>query len=339
MESLGAKPHNSVMQERRIGVEFEFSAVEMEFCIETITQLFGGKVQRKHSLETVIADTEFGEFRVELDAVMMKDLAAYLEKDIPDQQLAESAEEGKSLTKHLSEMAGSLAGQVVPIEIVTPPIPESQIMRIDELRGALQAHHAEGTKSSFLNAFGLHLNPEVKSMQVEGITATLKAFLVLYPWLKEVRNIDLSRRVLSYIDPFPKDYLQRVLPAQYQPDLPTLMTDYLRDNPTRNRALDMLPLFAYLDESLPRRLDKKTREMVKSRPTYHYRLPNCDMDNPDWRVQTEWEYWLKVEALAENPDKLQRMADEYRRFLDNPLHGFVNDYVEYVRAQMTEGGA
>ena len=38
-----------------------------------------------------------------------------------------------------------------------------------------------------------------------------------------------------------------MLDAGYGPDLGALIDDYLAANPTRNRALDLLPLFAELD--------------------------------------------------------------------------------------------
>ncbi|OBX33760.1 putative amidoligase enzyme [Halomonas elongata] len=42
-----------------------------------------------------------------------------------------------------------------------------------------------------------------------------------------------------------------MLDPDYQPDLRTLIDDYLEYNPTRNRELDLLPLFAYLDPEHP----------------------------------------------------------------------------------------
>lgn len=38
--------------------------------------------------------------------------------------------------------------------------------------------------------------------------------------------------------------------------------------------------------------------LVKARPAYHYRLPNCLIDEPDWRLAREWNTWVAVERLA-----------------------------------------
>jgi hypothetical protein len=48
--------------------------------------------------------------------------------------------------------------------------------------------------------------------------------------------------------PLPDGLRAQGHPARLRPDLDTLIDDYLEYNPTRNRALDFLPLFLHLDE-------------------------------------------------------------------------------------------
>ena len=95
------------------------------------------------------------------------------------------------------------------------------------------------------------------------------------------------------------------------PSLEELIDDYLEFNPTRNRSLDMLPLFQYLDKE---RIDAVIDdERVKPRPTFHYRLPNCDIDDPGWNLDNSLDTWLQVEQLAFDK-KLSEIATEYPRY-------------------------
>ena len=71
----------------------------------------------------------------------------------------------------------------------------------------------------------------------------------LFDWLRSRCHPDLSRRISPYIEPYPLDYARLILQPDYAPDSGRLIDDYLRHNPTRNRALDMLPVFAHLDEA------------------------------------------------------------------------------------------
>jgi hypothetical protein len=79
-------------------------------------------------------------------------------------------------------------------------------------------------------------------------------------------DINLTRRITSYIDPFPIEYVRKVIAPAYRPDLGTLIDDYLEHNPTRNRALDLLPLFLHLDEERVRAITDDP--LIKPRPTF-----------------------------------------------------------------------
>src|SRR6185312_17067732 len=109
----------------------------------------------------------------------------------------------------------------------------------------------------------------------------------VYDWLYIESEIPLARKLAPFIHSFPDDYIELVLDPAYHPDLETFMTDYLINNPTRNRPLDLLPLFAWIDAekvfSFP-----VEKDLVKSRPTFHYRLPNSEVDDPDWSVASDW---------------------------------------------------
>ncbi len=55
---------------------------------------------------------------------------------------------------------------------------------------------------------------------------------------------------------------------------------------------------------------------IKSRPALHYRLANCDIDLPGWGIITAWRHWLEVEHLAQDRERLAKVAAAYLEHLD-----------------------
>lgn len=218
---------------------------------------------------------------------------------------------------YCSGKIGELAGLIVPLEIVTPPLTIEQFSHLETLREELHKHQAEGTKASLTNAFGMHINPDITSSDMNDIKEVLRAFLILYPWLKSVMKVDLSRRILPFIDPFPNDYIKLIMPTHYAPTYDKFVNDYLIYSPTRNRALDLLPLFAYSNPELLDGLSKTIRNQIKPRPALHYRLPNYEVDNSSWTIARDWNYWVEVEILAADQERLDLMAKDYLSALDN----------------------
>ena len=114
------------------------------------------------------------------------------------------------------------------------------------------------------------------------------------------------RRALPFADPFPRTYVRKVVDPNYQPALPQLVDDYLEANPTRNRELDLLPLFTHL---APERVRAKVADaLIKARPTYHYRLPDTRLSDPAWSLIVEWNRWVEVEHLAADAAALRRLG-------------------------------
>ena len=141
-------------------------------------------------------------------------------------------------------------------------------------------------------------------------------------------DVDFSRRLTSYVDPFGKDYVRKVLKPSYQPTIDQLIDDYLEFNPTRNRALDMLPLFAHIDE--PRLRAKIDDDRVKARPTLHYRLPNSLIDDPQWGLIHPYRDWLQVDNLAMDKARLEKVCQAYRNYLDNPTANLFTNWSHSV---------
>ena len=103
-----------------------------------------------------------------------------------------------------------------------------------------------------------------------------------------------------------------------------LIDDYLTHNPTRNRALDMLPLFRHIDEQ--RVINVVDDDRIKARPTFHYRLPNCQIDEPDWGLIRAWRDWLQVEALAADATRLDAVMQAWRKHSSGITGGLFEDW-------------
>lgn len=310
---------------RTLGVEIEFSGLTIDQIADVIIQVSGGEYKKNGKYEAEVSGGKFepyGPFKIELDASLLKSgkLREYLSRIGMDKK-----ENIDSVEDFLSEAAM----EVVPMEIVSPPIPLSELSLIDDIREALRLNAAEGTKDTFFNAFGLHLNPSLPSLEPEEIKDFLQAFVIMYDWLIEKLEIDTARRLTPYIDPFPKEYVLHILQGDYHPNITSLIDDYLKFNPTRNRPLDMLPLFTYIDEE--RVLNVVDDGLTSSRPTFHYRLPNCDISNPDWSVTKEWNYWAMVEKVAFDKTRLNKLRVEFLDWKNNPSEKIINKLSEKIK--------
>ena len=289
--------------ERRVGVEIEFAGISVEAANAIVVDLFGGTAHCKNRFEATVTGTTFGDFRIEVDA-----------KAVCDQTL--TAPFGRLFSDRaqdtLDAAVESIAGLWIPSEIVTPPIPISRLPEMEKLRIALAEEHALGTHASLLYGFAFQLNPEVPSTEAASLRAHIQSFLVLYDWLAEVAQIDLVRRLGPFITPFPEEYRQLLLQEDYAPDLDQLIADYLVASPTRCRPLDMLPVFATLrPEQVLAAVGPKMK--VNARPTFHYRLPNSLVDEPDWSFATEWNRWCEVERLAADPVRLGELSRSLKK--------------------------
>lgn len=285
---------------RRVGVELEMAGIRPHQVAEELVDAVGGHIEVDSAFVTRICDTSLGDFRVELDADLLK--SRQYQKLLADFGI--DIGEGDE-REQIESLISRVAGLIVPLELVGPPVPWTELATLDGIRERLHHAGARGTHSSPLYAFGMQLNIEAASLEADYLLSVIRAFLLSYEGLIEAERVDLSRRITPYVQPFPEEYLAHVLQADYAPDQDRLIADYLRLTPTRNRPLDLLPLFAYLDEKRVMSSPVETR-LVKARPTFHYRLPNCLIDDPAWSLATVWNRWIEVERLADDPERLER---------------------------------
>jgi len=286
---------------RSVGIEVEFAAVTARDAARIVQQMFGGSLVTEDPHRHHIQGSEIGDFTCELDT----------------QHAHRPYNKTGNMSGFQAEMRklfGDISSLVMPCEIICPPVPFTDIARIDALVAKLTSVGAVGTRASPFYAFGAQLNPEIVRPDAGDITATLKAYILLSPWLRAVMGLDLTRRAMAFADPFPAVYIARLLAPDYWPDQAGLIGDYLDANLTRNRELDMLPLFAHLDPALVRaRLDDPR---IKPRPTYHYRLPDANIGEAGWSLCLEWNRWVIVDRLAADRTLLAAMAEDYLRHAD-----------------------
>ncbi|WP_431190019.1 amidoligase family protein [Desulfurivibrio dismutans] len=308
---------------RQVGIEIEMAGVDLATMAHAVHAEFGGRVEYLNPFLSRVCVPEFDDFVIELDARVLQD-RRYREH-LRTLGIELDDEDRETLERWLAEAAGIL----VPHEIVAPPLPLSALPRLDRVRAALQQQGARGTQSSLLYAFGLQINIEVHSLTAEWLTAILKAFVLLNEALVKAGNIDLARQLSPYIRPFPGSYIRRILQPAYQPAMAQLIDDYLEYNPTRNRPLDMLPLFAEIDRERVWAAPVE-HELIKPRPALHYRLPNCEIDDPAWSLAQPFNGWAEVEYLAANPQQLQDAATEYLQRPAQALGQFTDEWAERI---------
>lgn len=303
-------------EERRVGVEIELSGLSYDKLVKLTGKLLSGEA---HEASRYVAEleTELGTFTIELDSDPIKDL------DLQDDRLPESVRE---LGGQAMDVIDAAAEKIVPLEIVSPPLPFSLLERIETLCDELRKAGALGSREAIYYAFGLQLNPELPDLEAPTLVRYLQAFAVLYEWLKARHQIDFSRKVTSYIEPWSSTYTDMLVTDDYAPDLEQLMRDYLTYNPTRNKALDLLPLFAHLDSRLLGEFVEDER--IKSRPTLHYRLPDCDIDNPRWHFSTVWNDWVVLEKLANSAGELAELREAFRNSRKLSLRNLTQSWPE-----------
>jgi len=318
-------PHqnNSDGQERQTGYEFEFTGISMEDAAGLIQNLYGGSFKKDSTYIFRIIESSLGAFKLELDAQLLRDkkYEKFLKKigiNLSDFKKKSSIEDS------LKEIASS----VVPFEIITPPIPLSKMPELNSLVHSLRERKVKGTGSSFLYAFGLHINPEAPDLSAESILRHLQAYVLLDGWIRKDAKINISRRLTPFINEYDENYIYHILQADYRPDLDRLIRDYFEYGNSRNRPLDLLPLFMFLDEKLTASLIEE--ELTSSRPTYHYRLPNCSIEDEEWTLAEEWNRWVLVEQLANDVKSLDQYSRAWLKMKRDTLIGFDQKWVKLM---------
>jgi hypothetical protein len=276
---------------RRAGVEVEFLGPNARAAAAALARDLGGTIEFEDPHAFSILGTRLGDLAVEMD---LRHVHSARHPDLSFR-----------LGPRGSALLGSLASPLIPRELVTAPIPFDLLPGVDDALASLRSVGARGSGALFLASLGLHFNIDPPSLDPITLMAFLKAFLVLSDALRR-RTARGSPRLLFALPPdYPQAYKERVLAPDYWPSLPDLTADYLAANPTRKRALDLLPVLAYLREEQVR--SALPKEKIGRRPAFHYRLPHAHLSEPGWSILPDWSGWLAVEQVAaEVMDSLAR---------------------------------
>lgn len=299
--------HKADGELRRVGFELEFTGLTLDEASEAVQQALQGSVSSATAAAHRIAVAQLGSFRVEVDWNYLKKLA----EEHPDYH-------------HELTLLSDTASLIVPVEVVCPPLAITRLNLLDSLVVELRKAGAQGTDNSLFAAYGVHVNAEIPEVTAPVIDAYLKAFCLLQWWLVKAHKVNLTRRITPYVDLYPDRYLKQVLSTR-EPTVDQLIDDYLHYNPTRNRALDLLPLFAHIDAARVAATVDDPR--IRARPTFHYRLPDCLIDRPDWHLARTWNLWCVLEELASRPDDLDDLG---RHFLEAWRPAFGVDEADWI---------
>lgn len=302
------QPHNSRGTPRSTGVEIEFANLTESQTAAIVQSLWGGTIDARSEHDITVTDGIFGDVQIELD-IFLRDQAG-------------------------SVVANKLLGwsrAVIPVEIVTAPLAPDDIAQCDILIDALVRAGAKGSQEGILFGFGVHLNPEVTAETADAILPTLRAYALIEDWLRAIDPVDPSRRLLPFVDPWPRKLVDVLADHSADWTLADLTRSYLDLSPTRNRGLDLLPLLTHLHPDL---VAEALPDAPKSgRPTFHYRLPEARLGDAGWSVAYEWNRWVLVERIAADAgllDDLTRAWHEHRTPLANSRGGWAAIVSEHL---------
>lgn len=288
---------------RHYGLELEFTGLDLKTVAELVVHHFGGEISKRSAYIIDVKNTAWGDFRLECDSSFLKSrgYADWL------------SNVGVDLTKDEQERLDvAIAGKsdiLVPNELVTPPLPQKALPDfynfVDHWK---QIYRNLVPIDLSLAPLGLHINIETHSLESDWLLSVLRSFCLRYKSLKKEIAVDIKRSVAPYIASFPKGYTEWINREDYTPTMEVLIKDYFKWNPTRNRALDMAPLFGHINWELLEKVEGLELHLVKPRPAFHYRLPNCHLHSPDWSVEQEVNRWLELEDFAKTLSKNKKLG-------------------------------
>lgn len=290
-------PHDASGAVRRIGVEVEFSGLTEAETANTIAAFLGGAPVRKGHNYFLVEGSEIGDLEVYLDTAFRQ-----------------------ANPSGLRAISLDLSRDVVPVEIVTQPLDLAGIGRLDEVVRRLRDAGAEGSHAGIFLGYGVHFNVAVPSLDTPGLLPIMRAYALLEDWLRVAGMMDGTRRLMPFADPYPGGYVRRLFACPLDAGVERLIGIYLEETPTRNRGLDMLPVFRQIDEAAVIAAVSGA-ESVSARPTFHYRLPDSRVDEPDWSIAYEWNRWVLIERIANDAGLTSRMIDAWLKHHSVPRLG------------------
>ncbi|WP_299046413.1 amidoligase family protein [uncultured Tateyamaria sp.] len=281
-------PHRPDGTDRRVGVEIEFAGLTEDATATLVRDALGGDIHRDATHDLHVSGTELGKVKIVLDTALRR--------------LGDAG----PVDKVLDALRG-----LIPVEIVTDPLTRDQLVQLDAFRDTLRRHGAVGTTDGVLLGFGVHLNVAITDTQDPFTWDTVLAFALIQGWLRRQMPIDDTRRLMPFVAPWPDAFvteLARIGPAS---TLDAVRDLYAQHCNSRNHALDLLPIFRHADaEGFDRLFPNQSN--TTGRPAFHFRLPDCRIDDAAWSLDLEWQRWRLVERLAADADTLSALTHKRR---------------------------
>lgn len=296
------RPRTADGAPRLVGIEIEFMRLGAGRAAHALAAGLGGHVAGEDAHAFRVLGTEFGDLAVELDLrhAHPQRHRHMLPLPLPFR-----------LGRRGAALLGHMLGAAVPCELITRPLPPDRLPDLARAVGILRRAGAGGPRLPLAGAPGLHFNVDVPRPDATTLTASLKAFLLLDPWLRRACAARPGRPA-SLPPRYPEDYVRRIVEPGYGPPLPRFTDDYLAANPTRDRGLDLLPVLLHLDEARVRA--RLPNEKIGGRPAFHYRLPQAHVGEEEWTMAPDWNRWVAVERLAGDDSGLAELGRAYLGF-------------------------
>ena len=166
-------PRSARSDTRKVGVEIEFAGISARRAAVALASELGGSVVEEDPHAFLVRGTRLGNLAVELD----------LRHTHPQRSTATRLRLGPRSAAWL----GSVLRHVVPTELVFAPLPAFRLAEIDQVIAVLRRAGATGRGTTLFASLGLHFNVEASHLDAQAITAVLKAFALLEPWLRRKR--------------------------------------------------------------------------------------------------------------------------------------------------------
>ncbi|MDB5508449.1 MAG: hypothetical protein JWL93_918 [Hyphomicrobiales bacterium] len=285
-----------------VGVEVEFVGLSARAAIEALQAALGGSIAEEDAHAFSLSDSAVGGVAIELDL-----------RHVHPHRAAPGLLKPRS--GRTAAWLGTLVQPIVPREAIFAPRPANRLDEIDKAIDVLRTAGAQGDGKTLFDTLGLHFNIAARRLDVSAIRATTLAFARLDTWMRADITRGDRRLAAQLAAPFPaayRDALEQGPADQSQAEFVDL---YLAHNPTRRRALDLLPLLLHLD---PERVRARLPfEKIAPRPVFHWRLPVAHVGRPHWGVMEDWGRWLAIEAEAARIEAAGTTAEA--RLVTTPL--------------------
>lgn len=284
------RPSDAKGARRRVGIELEFGGLDEHAAGDCVRDCLGGTLEKLSAHEWQLHDTAIGSVEVYLDTAFRDRTGS-----------------------GIGRLGLDLGRLVIPVEIVTAPLTPDKLPLIDDLRAALRALGATGTRDGMFLGYGVHFNPAIAGETVHDILPVVRAYALIEDWLRYADPISPTRRLLPFAAPYPRRFVDDLARDAPNWSLDAFWCIYLHYNTTRNRGLDLLPIIGHLNPGRIACLRDRTGK-VKPRPAFHYRLPDSRVDEAAWSLAYEWNRWVTVERLAEDTQLCARLAMDWQEY-------------------------